>query len=90
MVIGALAVGLIGVAATAVVRETRSEAQRRCDASMPSFPARVLRVDVDWHVTNLGYDCVYGLYGGARLEMPACPAHHYRPTGGPRCVLRSR
>ena len=89
--IGALALALLlAGAATAVVREKRGEAQRRCETSMPSIPARVLHVDVDWHVNDLGYDCVYGLYRGGRLEMPACPEHHYRPTGGSRCVPGTR
>ena len=91
LVIGALALGLIVVGAgTAVVHEARSEAQRRCEASMPSFPARVLAVDADWRIRSLGYTCVYTLRHGGHLAMPPCPDEHYRPNATRRCVPGSR
>ena len=91
LVIGALALGLIVVGpGTAVVRETQKDARGRCEASMPSFPARVLAVDVDWRVRDFGYTCAYTLRFGARLEMPRCPAHHYRPNATRTCVPGSR
>jgi hypothetical protein len=90
-VIGAVALGLVvGGAGTAVVRGARNDAQRRCEESMPSFPARVLQVDVDWRIRHLDYDCAYGLYQGGRLEMPPCPEHHYRPNATRTCVPGSR
>ena len=68
--IAAVAGGLVAGAATAIGLQARNEAQQRCQASQPSFPARVLRVDVDLRVRDLDYDCVYGLMHGGRLAMP--------------------
>jgi hypothetical protein len=90
VLIGIVAVGLLAAGGTAVVREARGQAQERCEASMPSFPARVLSVDVEWRVRDPGYDCVYGLRYGGRLEMPPCPEHHYRPHATRTCVPGSR
>lgn len=87
LVIGALALGLIVVGAgTAVVRETHTDARRRCEGSTPSFQARVLAVDVDWRLRDFGYTLRYG----ARLEMPPCPDHHYRPNATRTWVPGSR
>ena len=80
-------VALVG--ASAGVREARAHAFDRCEASMPSFPARVIEVGVDWRLASLAYECVYRVYHGGTLRMKPCPDGQRRPTGGESCATSS-
>lgn len=80
-------VALVG--ASAGVRAARAHAIDRCEASMPSFPARVIEVGVDWRLASLAYECVYRVYHGGTLRMKPCPDGQRRPTGGESCATSS-
>ena len=83
MVAAVVAAGLlIGFALDA-----RADAQERCEASMPHFPARVLGVEVDWRLRDVAYECVYRMYPHRQpWRLPPCPEGQERPAALPRCV----
>jgi hypothetical protein len=61
---------LASIGLIAAIHEIRAKAREGCNARRPPFPARVLGVEVDWQLSDLGYDCVYRLYGGGQLRIP--------------------
>jgi hypothetical protein len=61
---------LIAASGVIALGEARAQAHERCEASTPPFPTRVLAIDVDWTLSDFGYDCVYRLYHGGRLRLP--------------------
>ena len=63
-----------------------ADAQARCEASKPHFPERVIGVEVDWRLLDLGYECVYRLYHGFDRRLPPCPEGQGRPGALPECV----
>ena len=88
-IVTVLVVLVVLVGASAGVRAARAHAIDRCEASMPSFPARVIEVGVDWRLASLAYECVYRVYHGGTLRMKPCPDGKRRPTGGESCATSS-